>query len=322
MKGCPPLISVVIPLYNKERWVARCLESVRAQTFTDYEIIVVDDGSTDSSPNIARQFLTDRDRLISQTNAGPGAARNRGIAAARGEYLAFIDADDEWVPGFLQRAADAFDRAQGSLDVVSQASLSLPLNVTIVPHVTLRNRTVRLGPHSSLGAASRVIAAFGVGRIVVRTSLVRELGGFYAADRVTNGEDMWLFYLMAVRACIHADSKLGLINHADAGDMHGAGRIRCRDALLPPVVRCGKDLLRLCPAELRGVMRALLVQNSIVTGVKLLCERRLALGAPLLVRALVASVPMPATWLVAVRAVALRTPGARAILRAIGGRDS
>lgn len=97
----PPRVSVVVPLYNKEQYVARCLSSIRAQTFADYELIVVDDGSTDAGPAVARRLLRTGDQLIAQSNAGPGRARNTGIEAARGELVAFLDADDEWLPGFL-----------------------------------------------------------------------------------------------------------------------------------------------------------------------------------------------------------------------------
>jgi len=102
MSGKPlPSISVIIPLYNKRAHIGRCLASIRAQTFTDYEIIIVDDGSTDDGAEIARGFLRDSDRLIQQENEGAAAARNRGIAVMRGQLAAFLDADDEWLPSHL-----------------------------------------------------------------------------------------------------------------------------------------------------------------------------------------------------------------------------
>ena len=102
----PFTVSVVIPLFNKEIPIASTLSSVLAQTRLPDELIVVDDGSTDKSGRIAEKVLADADakirwRIISQKNAGEGAARNRGAEEATSNYIAFLDADDEWLPGYL-----------------------------------------------------------------------------------------------------------------------------------------------------------------------------------------------------------------------------
>jgi len=92
-----PTVSVVIPAYNAERYIGETLESVLAQTYRDFEIVVVDDGSTDGTREIVRNY-GEPVRLVEQPNSGPAAARNRGIREARGELIAFIDADDLWLP--------------------------------------------------------------------------------------------------------------------------------------------------------------------------------------------------------------------------------
>jgi glycosyltransferase involved in cell wall biosynthesis len=96
-----PAVSVVMPLFNKERFIESALDSVFGQTFRDYEVIVVDDGSTDGSADRIRPRQS-RLRYVRQENAGPGAARNAGIRLARGRYIAFLDADDLWLPEKLQ----------------------------------------------------------------------------------------------------------------------------------------------------------------------------------------------------------------------------
>lgn len=94
-------ISVVIPLYNKEKQIAHTLQSVFKQTFQDFEVVIVDDGSTDGSVSEVEKFSDSRIRLIHQKNAGVAAARNRGIEEAKGDLIAFLDADDEWKPEYL-----------------------------------------------------------------------------------------------------------------------------------------------------------------------------------------------------------------------------
>ncbi len=94
-------VSVVIPVYNGAATIGRALESIFAQTFTDHEIIVVDDGSTDRTRAILEQY-GDRVRLVEQPNRGPSAARNNGARHSSGEYLAFLDADDVWMPRKLE----------------------------------------------------------------------------------------------------------------------------------------------------------------------------------------------------------------------------
>lgn len=96
------MISVIIPLYNKEDRITSTIRSVLTQTFNDFEIVIVNDGSTDNSvARIMTMLDDDRIRLFHQSNAGVSAARNRGIEEAKGDLIAFLDADDEWKPEYL-----------------------------------------------------------------------------------------------------------------------------------------------------------------------------------------------------------------------------
>lgn len=98
--------SVVIPLYNKAETIQRTIVSVLTQTFCDFELIVVNDGSTDGCERQIRDIQNDdRIRVIDQSNKGVSAARNRGIAESKGKYIAFLDADDEWLPYYLEKVA-------------------------------------------------------------------------------------------------------------------------------------------------------------------------------------------------------------------------
>src|SRR5208283_5971540 len=94
-----PRVSVIIPAYNAAATVARTIDSVFGQTFPDFEIICVDDGSNDATLSIVQQY-SPRVRLIEQANSGPAAARNNGARNSCGDCLAFLDADDIWAPDF------------------------------------------------------------------------------------------------------------------------------------------------------------------------------------------------------------------------------
>jgi CDP-glycerol glycerophosphotransferase len=112
-----PRISVVIPIYNVEAYLAECLESLGEQGVADYEAILVDDGSTDDSGAIARRYAArdPRLRLVHQENAGLGNARNTGVAIARGEYVAFLDSDDKLPPGAYARLLASAERTGSDL---------------------------------------------------------------------------------------------------------------------------------------------------------------------------------------------------------------
>src|ERR1700722_124005 len=97
-----PRVSVIIPVFNAVHTVEQAIDSVRVQTFADFEIVVVDDGSTDGTIEVLRRY-GDAIKVLQQKNRGPSPARNLAIAASTGEYLAFLDPDDMWKPGMLAK---------------------------------------------------------------------------------------------------------------------------------------------------------------------------------------------------------------------------
>ena len=109
-----PTVSVIMPVYNVELYVAEAIRSVLAQSFCDFELIIVDDGGTDGSLAICRSFDDTRIRIVSQTNRGLAGARNTGIYQARGKYVALIDSDDIWSPDKLMRHVDHLDASSNA----------------------------------------------------------------------------------------------------------------------------------------------------------------------------------------------------------------
>ncbi|MCY9443579.1 glycosyltransferase, partial [Bacillus spizizenii] len=106
-----PAVSLLVAVYNTETYIRTCLESLRNQTVDNIEIIIVNDGSADASPDIAEEYAKNdhRFRVIHQENQGLGAVRNKGIEAARGEFIAFIDSDDWIEPDYCERMLQEAD---------------------------------------------------------------------------------------------------------------------------------------------------------------------------------------------------------------------
>lgn len=111
-----PKVSVIVPIYKVESYIRRCLDSIKAQTFQDYEVIMIDDGTPDNSARIAEEYTADpRFRLFHQNNSGVGVTRNRGIQLAQGEYLAFVDSDDAVFPDHLEKLYAAASEADADI---------------------------------------------------------------------------------------------------------------------------------------------------------------------------------------------------------------
>mgnify|MGYP001146457269 FL=1 len=101
--GKQHLVSVVIPAYNAELYIKHAIDSILCQSHSDLEVIIVNDGSTDNTQAIVMSFTDPRVRLVNKTNGGMSSARNAGVDQAKGEYLAFLDADDYWMPDKLEK---------------------------------------------------------------------------------------------------------------------------------------------------------------------------------------------------------------------------
>ena len=114
-----PMVSVVMPVYNSGKYLRECLDSLISQTFTDFEVICADDGSTDDSPAILREYAEKDQRftILSQDHAYAGAARNLGMSHARGKYLIFLDSDDRFLPRMLELTVKKAEEAGADICV-------------------------------------------------------------------------------------------------------------------------------------------------------------------------------------------------------------
>lgn len=182
-----PFISVVIPTYNRAREVQAALASVMAQSYVEYEVIVVDDGSTDGTQEALQQTISqtnDRDRLMRyffQPHRGQSAARNRGIAEARGQWIAFLDSDDTWYPDKLawqmQAVGEFRDRCGACVTDATLTNLSQ--KDTTAFRESGRAYQCMLGIEA--GAVTQLATSFShywVSTLMANAAVVRQIGGF------------------------------------------------------------------------------------------------------------------------------------------------
>jgi hypothetical protein len=184
--GPRPLASVIIPVFNLREFVPEAIESVLAQTLSrdDVDIVVVDDGSTDGSDEVARTFLP-RIRFVAQENRGLSAARNAGIRASRAPFLAFLDADDRFLPEKLAASLDAFAK-RPQIGIVYSGVRYIDAAGTPLPGRGSISREGDLLPDLLLGNLIHPNAA------VVRRELVEAAGGFDETLTSLEDWDLWL----------------------------------------------------------------------------------------------------------------------------------
>ncbi len=186
IKPNSPLVSVVMPTYKHEDYVLQALDSVFAQTFTDYEVIVINDGSPDGTAEILKPLAAaGRIRYFEQANAGQAAARNRGIAEAKGEFIAFLDDDDLWPP-------DKLEWQVREMEAHPEAALVYGIMETFgsPPQVTHPQKWAPSGWVKKAFVGAGWIRS--PGQTLIRTAALRRIGGF---DVNLWGTDDWDLYL-------------------------------------------------------------------------------------------------------------------------------
>lgn len=191
-----PRVTVLVPSYNDERFLGAAIESILAQTFTDFELLIVDDASTDGSRAVVERYRDPRIRLlVNPTNLGGGAARNRGLAASAGEYVAALDSDDLSFPDRLERQIAYLDAHPDVAVVGSQAKL-IDVNGRGIGEVW--RPTTDLGIRWCRIFQNPVIQSSATFR---RSVVWEELGGY--EERFRYGEDFDLWQRMAKKHAIH-----------------------------------------------------------------------------------------------------------------------
>ena len=189
-----PLVSVIVPAYNSARYIGECLESISAQKGDiPFEVIVVDDGSEDDTRDRVRSF--EGVRLIRQANAGPSAARNRGVAEARGQYIAFLDSDDLWTEDKLTVQMEIF-RTHPEVGMVCgdcrKFSVDGPDEETFFAKTGL-TREFWGGPVLVQDAYLKLLRVnyIATGSVIVRKDCLADSGDFDVERRYAEDLDLW-----------------------------------------------------------------------------------------------------------------------------------
>lgn len=233
------MISVVIPLYNKEKQIAHTLQSVLNQTFQDFEIVIVDDGSTDGSIGEVKKFTDPRIRLICQKNAGVSAARNRGIEEAKSDLIAFLDADDEWKPEYLATQNYLYQKyPECSVYACNYEFRSIEGKVTptIIRKLPFTGEDGILSNYFEVASCSHPpICSIS---IMVKKQAIQAIGGFPVGIKV--GEDLLTWARLAVKYKMVYSCRPLSVFCLEGTDMRGKPkRIPAKDDIV------GKELIKL-----------------------------------------------------------------------------
>jgi len=248
-------VSVIVPSYNKALYLRRALDSIASQTLADFEVIVVDDGSSDGSTELAAAYPDPRFRTIKQANAGPGAARNRGLAEARGPITAFLDADDYWRPMYLETGVGVLESCPEAATFTCGSSEEPGGHST---EALWRARGIgqglqRVTPRTSAKLLTHMSSYMHTCSTMIRTQAARKWGGFYDRNGCRFGEDTVLWLKVLVNDAVSFElAPLAVIDRgasALSGNYKGARPVE-------PFLADPEELAAVCPPELAGVLRS------------------------------------------------------------------
>jgi glycosyltransferase involved in cell wall biosynthesis len=243
-------VDIIMPLYNKAYCVERSIRSIQYQTFTDWKLIIVNDGSTDNSAETVRKIEDPRIELLHQSNKGPGAARNRGIAHATSRFVAFLDADDEWYPWYLANALDAIQNNDVALVATTYYEWPKKVDTTRL----WAKRKVYTGRYSLTATEDPAWADFllcflHVGNSLIYTEVAKKYDGFYAEHNCRYSEDTTFFMRVGINECFLIIGPPAVRHHREDSDLSNTADFPLAPFLIDPEV-----VLRYCPADKRNFM--------------------------------------------------------------------
>jgi len=258
-------VSIIIPLYNKAPYVRRALDSIAVQTLADFEVIVVDDGSTDDGAAIVAGYSDTRLRMIRQANAGPGAARNAGLAQAQGEFIAFLDADDEWLPNYLQESVSQLESLGPEVASLTSGYIEYPSGAStegMWRKRGLRNGVQRVDADTEPLLVVSMLAYMSPCSTLTRVEVIRRWGGFYDREKCAFGEDafLWLKVLLNEKVAFNL-KPLAQFHREDSAlskNLNGARPVE-------PFLENASEIEADCPPALRNLLSEVLAIRAAKT---------------------------------------------------------
>ncbi|MEW6600609.1 MAG: glycosyltransferase family 2 protein [Nitrospirota bacterium] len=250
-----PSVSVVISLYNKGKYIERALNSVFAQTHPPLEVIIVDDGSTDDGPDRALQLGNPKIILIRQDNRGPGCARNAGLAIARGKYIAFLDADDEWFPTFIESGLGLLENEHSNVTVVWTGYTNYP---SLKPNnigMQEINGVYEISSRTNIKFIRQILDFIWTCTIIVRTDTAKKWGGFFDQYKCLMGEDRCLFLKLLFNERFGIIGTSHAFYHREASDLSDDRKNVFQPA---PYINNPEETLTSCPESKRILLKELL----------------------------------------------------------------
>jgi len=221
-------VSVVIPAYNYAHFLPEAMASVLAQTGAELELIVVDDGSTDSTPEVCARCTDPRFRAVRQPNAGLSAARNTGIREARHPYIAFLDADDRWQPGFLAAVLREFHRLGPAFAAVGTGCSRMNADGQLLPPPRLNFARTEELTTASFCLRNRPLSS----SVVVRRDVFAECGNFDPTLRSSEDRDMWIRLTARGHRFYYLDEPLAVIRRHPQNMSKNAPRMKRNSGLV------------------------------------------------------------------------------------------
>lgn len=183
-------LSIIIPVYNKSKLINRCLDSIFKQTtIHSYEVVLVDDGSTDDSVELIKARTEGNIILYEQQNAGPSVARNKGVELSHGKYCAYLDADDYWEDGFIEKTVSFLEEHDDCVAVnVAQRHLTLSGEHVAPACYSEYSKPFVLDDFFSFWATNMHVCT---GSVVIRSDVIKQIGGMRTDLRITEDLEFW-----------------------------------------------------------------------------------------------------------------------------------